>query len=230
MGHLIADILFLAVGVGLILVCAKRGLLKSAIHFCKTLLAFVFAYLFGSKLGQFICEKWISAPVHDWVRGKLDGIYQQTADGLSAEKLAEAFPDFVMTDEVKASLQNANGSGEQLLDEMTSTIATPAASVISNIIGYVGVFLISIVLLWIAAVILTKLIEHIGFLHTVNTVLGGVLGFLVALIVLFVAASVIRFLFGDTPLYTDSLIVKLFGESKLLEHLKFLDFGKLFHQ
>ena len=230
MGHLIADILFLAVGVGLILVCAKRGLLKSAIHFCKTLLAFVFAYLFGSKLGQFICEKWISAPVHDWVRGKLDGIYQQTADGLSAEKLAEAFPDFVMTEEVKASLQNANGSGEQFLDEMTSTIATPAASVISNIIGYVVVFVVSIVLLWVAAAILTKLIEHIGFLHTVNTVLGGVLGFLVALIVLFVAASVIRFLFGDTPLYTDSLIVKLFGESKLLENLKFLDFGKLFHQ
>ena len=230
MGHLIADILFLAVGVGLILVCAKRGLIKSAIHFCKTLLAFVFAYLFGSKLGRFVCEKWISAPVHDWVHGKLEGIYQQTADGMNVDKLTEAFPDFVMTEEVKASLQNANGSGEQLIDEMTSTIATPAANVISNIIGYVGVFLISLVLLWVAAAILTKLVEHIGFLHTVNTVLGGVLGLLIALIVLFVAASVIRFLFDETPLYTDSLIVKFFGESKLLEGLKFLDFGRLFHQ
>lgn len=230
MGHLIADIVFLVVGVGLILVCAKRGLIKSAIHFGKTLLAFVFAYLFGSKLGQFVCDKWISAPVHDWVRGKLEGLYQQTSDGLNAEKITEAFPDFVMTDEVRASLQNASGSGEQLVEDMTSKIATPAANVISNIIGYLGVFLISLVLLWVVAAVLTKLIEHIGILNTLNTVLGGVLGLLIALILLFVAASVIRFLFAESPFYTDSVIVKFFGESKLLEGMKFLNFGKLLHQ
>lgn len=230
MGHLFADLLFLVVGIGLILVCAKRGLIKSAIHFCKTLLAFVFAYLFGSKLGQFISDKWISAPVHDWVYGKLEGMHRQTADGLSVERIAESFPDFVMSDEVKASLQSANGSGEQLLNDMTDTIATPAATVISNIIGYLAVFLISLVLLWVAAALLTKLIEHIAFLNTLNTVLGGVLGLLIALVLLFVAASVLRFLFGDSPLYTDSVIVKLFGESKLLEGLKFLNFGKLLHQ
>ncbi len=228
MGHII-DFIFVLVGLALILTCAKRGLIKSAIHFGKTILSFVFAYLFGSKLGQLVCEKWISAPVHDWVYGKLEGLYAQQADSMNVESITSAFPDFVMSEEVKANLQSASGSGEQLLSDMTDAIATPAATVISNVIGYVGVFLISIVLLSLAALLLTKLVEHISFLHTVNTVLGGVLGLLIALTVLFVAASAIKFVAGSSALYADSVIVKFFGDSKLLESLKFLNFQELLH-
>ncbi len=228
MGYII-DFIFILVGLALILACAKRGLIKSAIHFCKTILAFVFAYLFGSKLGQLVCEKWILSPVRDWVYGKLEGLYAQAADGVSVESIASAFPDFVISDEVKASLQNANGSGEVLLNDMTDAIATPAATVISNVIGYVGVFLISIVLLSLAALLLTKLVEHISFLNTVNTVLGGVLGLLIALTLLFVAASAIKFVAGSTAWYTNSVIVKAFGDSKLLEGLKFLNIQELLH-
>ena len=228
MGYII-DFIFVLVGLALIFTCAKRGLIKSAIHFCKTILAFVFAYLFGSKLGQLVCEKWISAPVHDWVYGKLEGLYANTAEGLNVESITAAFPDFVMSEEVKANLQSASGSGEQLLNDMTDAIATPAATVISNVIGYVGVFLISIVLLSLAALLLTKLVEHISFLNTVNTVLGGVLGLLIAVTVLFVAASAIKFVAGSTEWYTKSVIVKLFGDSKLLEGLKFLNFQELLH-
>ena len=228
MGYII-DFIFVLVGLALILTCAKRGLIKSAIHFGKTILAFVFAYLFGSKLGQLVCEKWISAPVYDWVHGKLEGLYASAAEGFNVESITSAFPDFVMSEDVKASLQSTSGSGEQLLNDMTDAIATPAATVISNVIGYVGVFLISIILLSIAALLLTKLVEHISFLNTVNTVLGGILGLLIAVTVLFVAASAIKFVAGSTEWYTNSLIVKLLGDSKLLESLKFLNFQELLH-
>ena len=227
MGHLIADILFIVVGVLLILICAKRGFLKSVIHFFKTILAFVFAYLFGSKLGKLICDKWVADPVREWVHGKVEGMYSSAAESLDVEAVTAAFPNFAMNDEVKASLQGLNGSGEELINNATEAIAGPAATVISNVIGYVSVFLISLVLLWIAAAILTKIVEHIGFLNTINTVLGGVLGLLIALTVLFVAASAIKLLAGSSPLYLDSAVVKFFGDSKLLESLKFLNFTTL---
>ena len=63
MGHIIFDVVFLLIGVGLILACAKRGFLRSVIHFFKTLLAFVAAYFFGSRLGGFLCDHFILSPV-----------------------------------------------------------------------------------------------------------------------------------------------------------------------
>ena len=230
MGHVIADILFLVVGVGLDLVCAKRGFLKSAIHFLKTVLAFVFAYLFGSKLGQFLCDKFIAAPVREWVYGKLEGLYTQAANSVNADAIAAEFPDFLLSDEIKANLSAAEGSGEELLNTMTDSIATPAATVISNILGYIGVFVISLVLLWVAAIILTKLVERITFLHRINTALGAVLGLLIAVTLLFVAASVIKFISAESELYTESVIVKFFGNSALLEKLKFLNIGNLLNK
>ena len=230
MGHVIADILFLVVGVGLVLVCAKRGFLKSAIHFLKTVLAFVFAYLFGSKLGQFLCDKFIAAPVREWVYGKLEGLYTQAASSVNADAIAAEFPDFLLSNEIKANLSAAEGSGEELLNTMTDSIATPAATVISNILGYIGVFVISLVLLWVAAIVLTKLVERITFLHRINTALGAVLGLLIAVTLLFVAASVIKFISAESELYTESVIVKFFGNSALLEKLKFLNIGNLLNK
>ena len=230
MGHVIADILFLVVGVGLVLVCAKRGFLKSAIHFLKTVLAFVFAYLFGSKLGQFLCDKFIAAPVREWVYGRLEGLYTQAASSVNAEAIASEFPDFLLSDEIKANLSAAEGSGEELLNTMTDSIATPAATVISNILGYIGVFVISLVLLWVAAIVLTKLVERITFLHRINTALGALLGLLIAVTLLFVAASVIKFISAESEVYTGSVIVKFFGDSALLEKLKFLNIGNLLNK
>lgn len=230
MGHVIADILFLVVGVGLVLVCAKRGFLKSAIHFLKTVLAFVFAYLFGSKLGQFLCDKFIAAPVREWVYGRLEGLYTQAASSVNAEAIASEFPDFLLSDEIKANLSAAEGSGEELLNTMTDSIATPAATVISNILGYIGVFVISLFLLWVAAIVLTKLVERITFLHRINTALGALLGLLIAVTLLFVAASVIKFISAESELYTGSVIVKFFGDSALLEKLKFLNIGNLLNK
>ena len=230
MGHVIADILFLVVGVGLVLVCAKRGFLKSAIHFLKTVLAFVFAYLFGSKLGQFLCDKFIAAPVREWVYGRLEGLYTQAASSVNAEAIASEFPDFLLSDEIKANLSAAEGSGEELLNTMTDSIATPAATVISNILGYICVFVISLVLLWVAAIVLTKLVERITFLHRINTALGALLGLLIAVTLLFVAASVIKFISAESELYTGSVIVKFFGDSALLEKLKFLNIGNLLNK
>ena len=230
MGYVIADILFLVVGVGLVLVCAKRGFLKSAIHFLKTVLAFVFAYLFGSKFGQFLCDKFIAAPVREWVYGKLEGLYAQAASSVNAEAIASEFPDFLLSEEIKANLSAAEGSGEELINTMTDSIAMPAATVISNILGYIGVFVISLVLLWVAAIILTKLVERIAFLHRINTALGALLGLLIAVTLLFVAASVIKFVSAESSFYTQSVIVKFFGESALLEKLKFLNIGNLLNK
>ena len=225
MGNLIVDVIFLMIGLAIVLACAKRGFIKSMIHFFKTVLAFVIAYFLGSKLAEFLCNNWIGAAVRNFVYDKINGIYQSTAGSLNAEEVIDSLPGFLMTEEMQANLHAAQGSGEELVHSMTDSIASPIASLFSNILGYVGVFIIALVGLWIAASILTKLIEHIRLLNMVNVVLGCVLGLLIAVTVLFVLASLLKLFFADSAIYTESVIVRFFGESPILKTIRFLDVG-----
>ena len=226
--HLIADILLVVVALSVIFFYARRGFLKSLIHSLKGILALVIAYFLGSKLAQFISDKFISAPVRDAVFKKVESIYQSTADSVDADKLSSSFPDFVMTEEVRAQISSAEGSSEQIVNSITDSIASPISTVISTVIGYVLVFVLAFIALWIVASILDKIVERFTLLHTVNAVLGAVMGALIATISLFVVCSVIKFFFAEADFYVNSVLLKFFGESSVLKALKIFDIGSLF--
>lgn len=221
----ILDALFVIIGVSLVLIYANRGFIKSILSFFKTILAFVAAYLLGGKLATLICSKWLGGIVHGFVYDKINGIYQAAADSFNADAVIDSLPDFLMTEEMQASLNAAQGSGEQLVESMTNSISAPIASLFSNIIGYVGVFLVALIVLWIVAGILTAICEKIPLIGSINTLLGALIGLLIALAVLFAVSSLIRQFFADSPIYTETVIVKLFGDSSLLKLLSFLDLG-----
>lgn len=219
----IVDILFLLLTAVITFSCAKRGFIKSVVHFLKTILSFVFAYLFGGQLGIFLHDKFIAAPIREAVFEKINGLYTSATAGFSAEKVMEELPSFMMTEEIKAKLMAAEGTGEQLVNTMTDSVATPVATALSNVLGYIGVFVISMLALWLVAALVTKLIEHNRSLGVVNRILGIALGLLISLTVLSVAASVLKFFFAGDSLYANSVIVKALGDSALLDYIKFLD-------
>lgn len=225
MGNAVADLIFLLVGAAIVLLCAKRGFLKSAIHFLKTILAFVIAYFLGSKLAQFLSDQWIFGSVRRFVYGEINSIYQSTAGSMNAQDVIDSLPSFLMTEEMQAKLQAAEGSGEELVSQMTDSISGPIASLFSNILGYVGVFVIAFVGLWLLAAVLDKIVSRIKFLRSANTLLGALLGLLIAVTVLLAAASLMKVFFASSSIYTDSVIVKFFGDGGLLKGLKFLDIG-----
>ncbi len=225
MGNLIADLIFVAVGVLIVVIFTLRGFLKSVIHFFKTLLAFVAAYFLGSRLGAFISETWLASPVRNFVYDKLYAVYSETLGNFNAEEAASALPGFLMTDEVREKLAAAEGSGEELVGSMADAIATPISSLFSNIIGYVVVFVVALVGLWLLAKFLTRVAEHVKLLDRLNKILGATLGLIVAFCVLFVAGSLMKFFFAGSTIYTGSVVVKFFGESPLLNILKFLNVG-----
>ena len=221
----VVDGLFVLVGLAIIFSGAKRGLIKSVIHFFKTLLAFFAAYLWGSALGAFLRDRFIAEPVRSFVYDKFNGLYTQAAEGFDAQAALGSLPQFLQTEEVRAKLASAEGTGEALVNSMTDAVATPIATVFSNILGYVLVVLLAIVVLSIGAAILTHVIESWKLLDRLNTILGAVLGLLVAAVVLLAAASVIKFFFGNAELYTNSIVVRFLGDSGLLKALSFLDLG-----
>ena len=227
MGHLIVDIILTVFALVLIAFYAKRGFFKSLIHSLKGVIALVLAYCFGGKLAEFVAERFISAPVRDSVFKKVDSIYQSTAGSVDADKLTSSFPDFVMTEEVQAKISAAEGSGEALVNSITDAVASPITTAISNVIGYVLVFVVAFIGLWIVAAILDKIVDHISLLSTVNTVLGALIGVIIAAVLLFAVGSVAKFFFAEQDFYLNSVLLKFFGESSVLETLKILDIGSL---
>ncbi len=225
-GHYIADGIFIVIAALLMIFYAKRGFIKSFIHSARFILSIVATYLWGGALGKLICGKWIGTPVRNFVFEKVNGVYQGASDSFQVEKVKESLPSFLLNEETSAKLDALNGTGTELVEQITDTVATPVATLLSNILGCVLVFVLALVALSVGAWLLEKVISHITLLNTVNTLLGLVWGILAAAFVLFALSSLLRVFLADSAIYTESVVVKFFGESGVLKSLRFLDLGK----
>lgn len=227
---IVLDIVFALIGIIFIAVGIKKGFIKSLIQSAKLLLAIVAAYFLGSQVGLILKEKFIFKPVYDFVFDKVNGLYLDATASLNPEEVIASFPKFLMNDELKNQITNATSeeSGAALVESVSTSIADPVSGFFANVLGYVLVFVVALIVLSIAAWLLTKLTDKIGFLGTANRILGGVWGALMGAIVLFMIASVIKLIGAGDPLYTNTVIVKFFGDSALLEAIKILNIGATF--
>ena len=226
---LVLDILFVLIAAIFILVGVRRGFIKSLIQSAKLLLSIVAMYFLGSHTATFLRDKFIFKGVYDFVYGKVDGLYKDATASLNTDELLASFPEFLLNDEVRANIENATSeeSGTALVESVTNSIANPVSDVFSNILGYALTFVLALIILSIAAWFLTKLADRITFIGKVNRILGGVWGALMGIIILFMIASVVKFLGADAPLYNDTVVVKFFGDSILLEIFKIINIGSM---
>ncbi len=223
------DLLFLIIAGVFIFFGVWRGFIKSLVRSAKFLLAILFAYLFGSMLGLFFKDAFIGNMVYTPVRESVASNYEEMTSGLDVDEIMENLPSFAVTDEVRQAIVTATDeeSGEALIDAVAGAIADPIASGISNALGYAVVFLLSILLLTVVAWLLTAVIDRIAFIGLANHILGGVWGALTALLLLLVITSVIKAFWGADPLYEETVLVKLLGDSGMLDALGFLNVGNI---
>ena len=212
-------IFLIFVGVGV-----YRGFIKGFVRSTRIILAFASAYLFGAPLGNFFNSAFLGSMVYDGVRGAVNGMIGDAASGMSAEKLLSSFPGFLITDNVKKSVTEAfsKESGERLVSSVSSAISEPIASLISGILGYVTVFIVSLLLLKLVAWLFTEFADQISVLGCYNRLLGGVWGALTGSLFLLTVAAVIKLLFRESEAYTDTVIVRMFCDSVFLDFFKFL--------
>ena len=217
------DIIMIIFAVVITLSYTFRGFLKSVIQLFKTVMAFLLAYWFGGRAGDLLCRRFIGTAVRNFVFDKVNGVYGGTVESVNLDTISSKLPSFMLTEQVKNEIAAAQGSGEQLINSITDSIATPAANTISGIVGYVLVFLVSLIVLSFLACFLTKLIERITLFKVANMLLGALFGALVAFLILCVFSSVIKALMGETDFYLSSKLMKFLGDSAFLEKIKFLD-------
>lgn len=212
MSHILLDILFVAVGVLIIVICAKRGFFLTLLKFFKLFLAFGAAYLWGGAFGSFLGEKFLNAPIRSSVFGKVNEIYLNTAGSFDVESAMEAVPDFLLTDSLRAQLQSLGGSGEELVNSITDTVAGSLSSVVCSVLGFLAVFLLAFLALTIVYVFVKHFKDKIPIIGVADSIMGGVLGLALAWMLLLVVGSLLKVFFGNSELYTESAVVKFFGD------------------
>ncbi len=226
MGHAIFDLLFLAFGVLMVIICAKTGFFLSLLKFCKLLLAVVAAYPWGDAPGAVLSKPIFYTPIRNSIFEKINGVYQKAAGSFQAETALEAIPGFLKTDAMVQKLNGLEGEGEALVHSISDSVAGALSSVVSSIVGFLLVFAIAFLVLTVAYWFLKGFRSKLGLISLVDTILGALLGLLLACIVLFAVGSLMKFFFASKPIYANSILVKFFGDSFILNVLKFLNINQ----
>lgn len=224
--YLIADLVFVLLGVLIIWRCAKNGFLKCLFKFVRTILAIVLAYLLVGPVAPIVAENFIQEPVYDWVYEKTNGIYMDAEESLDASSIVDDLPDFIVTDELTDKLDNMEGAGEELVAVASEAISEPIVAILSNVVAFVALFILLFILLSIAVALLNSLLNRITLFHVANTILGWVWGIAVAGILWILISTIMSVFFVDFPIYQNTIVIKFLGEANLLETLGILDLIK----
>ena len=217
------DLLFLAFGVSLIVICAKRGLILSVIKFFKMLLSVMSAQLWGGAVAGFVGEMFLDAPIRNSVYRKVYSVYLNTTENFGGASSMDVLPKHLQTDAMRQKLNGLEGTGEVLVESVTDTVSASVSSVVCGVIGFSLVFVATFAALSLLYVVIQSAKKLFKTFGTADAVLGGMLGFIFALAALLFAGSVLKFFCGNQPIYTESTVVKFFGDSGLTESFRFLN-------
>ena len=198
---ILVDILLLSVAIANVILFTKTGFLQSVFKYGRKIIAIILTFTLGPLVGKLLYKAFVYGWIYGWVEPKV-------ADGVNS---VNELPFLVR------QFFSGNVDWTATTDKISETIASPVAGVISNVFGYILVFVVSLLLLMLIPPFL-DLITKLPIVNGVNTFFSIVLGliasfFLLALITLLLGV-IIKLFAGNSSfakIVFDSWIIKFFN-------------------
>ncbi len=226
MTYYIIDLILLIVSAVIVFRSWRRGFLQGFFSFARFAITLVLVMLLVDPVSGWIDKAFLHEPIYNGIYDKTNEIYQNAQGNVTDEDIRKEIPGFLLTDEIKSEINSVSNMSEAWPAAAAQKIASPLSHTVATVIAYVVLFLTVFFLLAILIKILSKLVDSLPIIGHLNRLLGLIWGILVAVCICVMISSVIKALWGSSPVYTQSVFVKFFGESFLLEFLTFLDIGK----
>ena len=175
------DISLLALIAVTVAVCWSRGFTRSILGVGKTLICLLTTYLLGASASAFVADHWITGRVTQYVYDRLLSLFESGVETFDLDVIVNNIPSWVQTffeklgTDVNGMIGNLTTVDTDGLQVFAESLASPITKLISDIIGYAGVYLISLILFSILAAILVKIAE-LPVVRTVDKALGCALG------------------------------------------------------
>lgn len=202
---ILVDVILIAIAILNIVLFAKRGFLQSVFKYGQKIIALVLTVVLGPVVGKLLYNTFIYGWIYGWVEPKV-------ASGI---KSVDELPFIVR------QLFSGNVNWEDTTEKISETVASPVAGLVSNVFGYILVFVVAILLLKLMKPLI-DLITKLPVVHGINTVFGIILGivasFFLLAVITFLLGVIIKLVAGNTS-FADavfgSFVFKFFNGIKL---------------
>lgn len=205
----IIDIALIAVFIVIVGIYGKKGFLKSLIGLASNIVALILAVIFSAKLGTYIDKTFVREPMIQWFVNTLSptaSTENASVDDMDFDSLLESAPKFFTDalDFLNVDLETvsekyykfAEGFGsDRAKSEIVGYVVGPVSDVVSRLIAFV--------VLYIAFLILAKIVEWLASLigkipglRVLDKFAGFIVGLITATLVSFVFVSVINITFS----------------------------------
>ena len=204
------DLLYMILAVVTVAIFTKRGFIESVFRFGRSITAGVICYFAGPHVSKLIYDKLIYRGIVDFVSEKVEQFLINAVGSVDVQSLIDGLPFFVKQlvdrESMEAKYGNAVGNFEAVAHDFAETVSQPLASLLSNLIAYVLVFLASMLLLFILFKVLDGIFK-LPILNAINKTLGFIFGVLATCLLL----AAITFLLG--------VLVGILGSTSTLKQL-----------
>lgn len=206
---------------------AARGFLRSILSFGKTLLSAIAAFFLGPLVSSALAQGFVGNGITNFVYDKILKLYGGAVETLDLSSVFERInTDFAWIKKFGADISGLEAkygeltsiSDEQLL-EFSRNIANPVVNAVSNVLGYVGVFVVAFLLCIVLTFVfkgLTELLDKVPVAGKLNHWLGLALGVVTGLVVVVIGVYV-----ADVVMQYASALSETFDYDALLEKAGF---------
>lgn len=223
----ILDVFLILLYIFVIIVCAYRGFVKSVWSTVTVIGALILAYIFGPSLSEWVYDAFVYDCVSSYTYETVESIIEEKSDGYDVSDLLETAPDEFLNllehcgadlEEIKSTLSSSVTVSKDELYELAGTIALPVSGTISNLIGFVSIFLGAVIIISLLGFVL-RLIVKVPIIRSINSLLGAVLGVAEGFIIVWIVCLIIGLLvengFMNTE-YSETLHL-IANDSRLLK-------------
>ncbi len=185
------DIILVALALICLIYGWRRGFINAVMKLLSFIIAGIGAYMFHSYPAEYIYNKMLLPKLSDMISDSiLSGGAGMTLAELFNTK-PEFFVDILNRYSTVGEVESFFVSGEEItVADIGGYMASPIAKGISNILGFVLVFVAALLVLWLLTFILDK-IFRLPVLKTANKLLGFILGGVTGLFLAWLLAAVI---------------------------------------
>lgn len=233
--YLLIDVVIVLVAVLTVWIYTHRGFVKSVIGLVKYGVSFALAYFVGPLLGTQIHEAFmhekLSAAVKSWLSDQISN----AGDEIDCiNNLIRSLPDYInkvfnnfgISAIDISEKYGDNPISEASLSEISSEIAGPISSFLSNSIAYILIFIASLVVLSILSILLDAIFK-LPVLKTLNKALGFSLGIICAVLNVLIIVSIMNIAFNLVGARYPLLSIEAVNDKTFL--LGFINSLDIFH-
>lgn len=232
----VIDLIIIVVAVTAILHGVAKGFIKSAMRFVSIILALILTSTFTPALASWLDEAYMNSQVSAVVENALDSIVEMGSERLDFEEVLNDQPEALLSlaERFNIDISDIESYYTGALDDLTesdalaalsSEIAAPTSSTISTVCAAIIIFVGTMIVGAIVALIL-DLLCRLPVLKQLNRTLGALFGVANALLCAWIIANISVGLINaleamqgsvfNESVIESSLILKLFVDAGLI--------------